>query len=290
MLLGKVTIRPSSLPSFADCERRAAAKLLRPKLVELGWKLRYDLRSIAAIVGTAVHAGVENTLRHKIEHGTLSLESDAFDTAVDTVASEFRGASAASEEVTADKVTPNASVARDQVVRMVRSYRRVLAPKLNPVMVEGRLECELGPRVIVSGQSDVMTAEPGRVRDTKTGMRMRPNQAQLGAYGILARAHGHNISETVEDFIQRVPLGKEQPPPFTYQYDAAIAERSAVAATTRFVSSIEEFERRLIDQDAPPEDAFLANPMSALCSAKWCPAHGTTFCREWRQAPTKEEE
>jgi hypothetical protein len=34
--------------------------------------------------------------------------------------------------------------------------------------------------------------------------------------------------------------------------------------------------------------AFPANPGSKLCSAKWCPAWGTTFCREHQ--PSKDEE
>lgn len=286
MILGKIKIRPSSLPSFADCERRAAAKMLLEQLQRLGWTMRGDTRGIAAIVGTAVHAGVERTLKAKIKSGEISPEDEATDAAAQSITDQFRDTTS---EVVGDKLTPNATAARDQAARMVRSYRKNLAWRLNPIIVEGRLEADFGHRIVISGQTDVMTGEPGRVRDTKTGMRPRPYQAQLGTYLILARAHGHDMQETVEDFIQRVALSKEQPPPITYAYDGEIAERSAVAAINRFVASIEEFERRLVEQDAPPEDAFLANPMSALCSAKYCPAHGTKFCREWRQTDGKEE-
>jgi hypothetical protein len=285
MLLGRIVIRPSSLPGLADCERRAAAKSLKPQLTRIGWTLRPERRSIGAIVGTAVHKGVEVSLRHKIKDGTLGTNDDATDQACESIAAQYRDTS---DEILPDKVTPNSSAARDQAARMVRSYRTHLAPRLKPLFVESRLEAEFGDRVTISGQSDVMTGEPGRVRDTKTGTRKRANQAQLGTYMILARAHGHDMQETVEDFVQRVGLRAEQPPPVTYQYDSEIAERSAVATINRFVYAITEFERRLIDLDAPPEDAFMANPASALCSEKYCPAHGTKFCREWRAEPKEE--
>lgn len=286
MSLGVFKIRPSSLPSFADCERRAIASLFHGKLEGMGWKLRGRMWGIGAVVGTAVHRGVELSLREKMATGKLCPESTATDAAVQSVADDYKSADF---EVVPDKTSPNASAARDQVARMVRSYRRHVAPGLNPTLVEGRLECEINPRVIISGQSDVMTGEPGRIRDTKTGVKKRAHQAQLGAYRILARAHGHDVNETVEDFVPRVGVTKEQPPPITHVYDPEISERSAVAAIFRLIASVEEFERRLKDGDAPPEDAFLANPQSALCSVKFCPAHGTKFCREWRADDPKED-
>ena len=166
---------------------------------------------------------------------------------------------------------------------MVASYRKFIAPNINPTYVESRLFAKVTENIDLTGQSDVMTQEPGRIRDTKTGVAPRPNHAQLGGYKLIARSNGlPSPRELLEDFIPRVTLKKDQPPPVTTTYDPTIAEHAAHQVIDRMVQSLGEFEARVQSGAKPPEYAFMANPNSMLCSEKWCPAYGTSFCREWR--------
>ena len=274
--MSTIVIRPHMLPGYADCERRAVSKAM-PNLIEAaGFRLNEDRRTAGGVIGSAVHLQAEYTLRHKIEHGTLGNDREAEQRAVQFLDEE------AKLGVAWDETSPNQYDAQRQVQRMTHSYRRFLAPQLKPFLVETRLEARFNDRIIVSGQTDLLTAEPGNVRDLKTGVQSRANQAQLGSYILLSRSHGHKPERALEDWIKRNRLSKDQDPPVTFVYDVGVAERSAYAVLTRMDQAFAEFKHRLQVGHAPPEDAFLANPASNLCSAKWCPAHGTRFCREWK--------
>jgi hypothetical protein len=114
------------------------------------------------------------------------------------------------------------------------------------------------------------------IRDVKTGIVSRSNIAQYGGYSLLRRLEGGRPARIVEDFIRRVPLREEQPPPVTIHYDPALAER--VAART--IAEIEEQYAEFLESGDPL--AFPANPNSVFCSPKFCPAHGTSWCMEGR--------
>lgn len=264
------------LPGYADCERRAVAKAMRPLIEAAGFGLNADHRTAGGVIGSAIHRQAEYTLTYKMKHGTLGNDLEAEQRAIQFIDEESKLG------VMWDDTSPNKPDAQRQAQRMTMSYRRGLAPKLNPLLVETRLEAKFSTRIVVSGQSDLLTAEPGNVRDLKTGVQSRANQAQLGSYRLLARSHGHIAEKTFEDWIPRDRLSKAQRDPITFIYDADIAERSAFAILTRLDQAYADFKHRLVAGHAPPEDAFLANPASNLCSAKWCPAHGTKFCREWK--------
>jgi hypothetical protein len=184
-----------------------------------------------------------------------------------------------------DEATPNMNDAQKQVIRMVKVFSYTIAPRVQPLAVERRLEANVGSGFILSGQSDLQTIEPGRIRDLKTGRFPRSHYAQLGAYSLLARtAHPDEVTKEVcVDFIQRVPVTKPQPETATEFYDQAVAEQAATSTIARIKADVDEFRRRLDEGDAPPEHAFLANPASMLCSKKWCPAFGSSFCREHKR-------
>lgn len=273
-----VYIRPSLLPGWGDCARRSAARSFRKLIEGAGFKLRHSGQTVGAAVGTAVHEGAHYTMLHKMDHGDIGNDSEAEDRAVES----FK-ATGAEAPITFDATTPQVPTAHKQIARMLKSYRRSLAPTIDPVIVEKRLETTWQPGVIISGQVDTMTAEPGRIRDLKTGVMQRANQAQYGAYGIIHDAHGFDVSEIMEDFVPRVRISSEQPDPTTTVYDYAAAVAAAEGIIDNVVASLTAFQARLQVGHPQPEWAFMANPMSMLCSAKWCPAHSTPFCREHRK-------
>jgi hypothetical protein len=274
-------IRPSYLPSWPDCPRRTAARLWRDVIETAGYELRQPGASVGAHVGTGVHEGANYTLSTKLESGELGAESEATDRAVEAFTTRLED-----EGVTWDQATPNKSTGQKQVERMTKKYRSTLAPQVQPVLVEQRLEADLGDGWYISGQADLLAMETPygspeylRLRDLKTGTTMRANGLQYIAYSMLLRAHEYAVKDAVEDFLRRVPLKQPQPEPETRTLPAGPMEHEAMEIIGEMTSSLGEFIRRVSEGDKPPESAFRANPQSVLCGSKWCPAHSTSFCK-----------
>lgn len=268
-------IRPSSLPSWADCERRAAAQLFKPLILSAGYELRTLDNNIGSVVGRSVHSAAAFTLKTKAETGELGSKEDA-----GAAAMEEYGENLGEGEIIWDTATPGRNDGERQVLRMVRSYRKHLAPIIDPISVEERLKCDLGDGFILSGQTDAVVRElNGGIRDIKTGVVKRANGAQYGSYSLLVRAHGGTVESLTEDYIQRIRMKVDQPDPVSESFDVAACENAAVDTIADMKAGVEEFVRRMQTGDRPPEGAFRANPQSMLCSSRYCSAHGTKFCR-----------
>jgi hypothetical protein len=265
--------RPSSLPTWSDCSRRTAAKLW-PDLIEgAGYSLRRLAPSVGAPIGSGVHAGASVTLKAKLETGDIGPDDVAEQAALE----EF-DARAQADGVLYDSTTQNRNHAQRQIVRMTGSFRQEIAPQITPTLVEERVEASFFG-MVVSGQADNLAVEGRRLRDLKTGIMRRPNGPQYGGYSLLYRAHGYEIEQIVEDHIPRVSISKEQPPAESHIIPVDAAETEAYAILMDMRASIDEFIRLLREGGAPAYTAFRANPMSALCSDRYCPAWGTDFCR-----------
>jgi hypothetical protein len=226
-----------------------------------------------------MHAGIGFILEEKMKSGELGNKTESEHKAIDSLKE------CVIDGVMWDDVTPNTNDAQLQVVRMVNVYRYSLAQTIEPVAVERRLEVTVGDGFILSGQSDLQTLEPGKIRDHKSGKLHRMHHGQIGSYSLLARtAHPElPIKELCVDFIPRVTMKKSQPLPITDDYDQRVAENAAHSTLQQIMQTTIDFRRRLAG-DEPPEHAFLANPSSMLCSEKYCPAWGTSFCREHKGA------
>lgn len=230
---------------------------------------------IGAAVGSGIHAAAAFMLTQKMQDDTLGSEGDAVDRAI----AEF-DERAAEEGLTFDDVTANVGTAQRQMQRMTRSYRTHLAPKLRPLLVEKRLLADVGKDTVLSGQGDVLTqGADGGIHDTKSGRTRRANAAQYGAYRLIFQAHGFHVSTIVEDFVPRMRMSAEQPPPQSTSISLDDATEQAIAVIEDIQRSVAEFERRLRGGEGAPHAAFRANPASVLCSPQFCRAHGTRFCR-----------
>lgn len=275
MIEQPIIIRPSSLTTFADCARRFAAR----HLGELVRAAGYDLSGprplhVGAAVGSGVHAAAAYTLSAKRDHGGLGTDSEAEDRAVQELEARTEYG------VTWDDTTNDVSTAKRQVARMSRAFRRHLAPHLQPLFVEERFEADLGDGFFLSGQPDYPAGDPDiALRDLKSGTRRRANGPQYAAYVALLAAHGYRATMIVEDFVARVRIDREQPPPASIEIDVAPAMADAWDLIDGIKAAVSTFRDRLTNPGRAPEAAFRANPASPLCAAKWCPAWGTKFCK-----------
>lgn len=275
-------IRPSSLTTYLDCARRFAARHLRVNIQAAGYDLRAGMASgVGAAVGTGVHSAAGWMLEQKRATGRLGSENDAIEHGIVS----FRDR-AESDGCEWDDTTRDVGTAEKQIVRMAKVYRAQVAPRLLPVEIEERVEADVGtPGWSVSGQLDVLAREDGtsnlnRIHDTKTGVSARANGPQYGAYALLFEAHGYEIGSIVEDYIARVPLRREQPDALAVSIDVQAARQDAWEAIHAIQRDATEFAARAANPTgAPPHGAFSPNPASQMCSARWCPAHGTAFCR-----------
>lgn len=278
------TIRPSSLTTFSDCPRRFAARHMRDDVVAAGYDLSASRPSGAgALVGSGVHAGAAWTLEQMRAGGGAGEEGEAIDRAIEG----FRERAAA-EGAEWDDTTASPNTAEKQITRMTKVYRRQVAPLITPVLVEDRLEVTLAPGWILSGQVDSLTGAIERdnaeaVRDLKTGARKRANGVQYGAYSLILEAHGYAPKRLIEDFIPRVAIGREQPDATATEYNHHDARMDAWQALQAIQRDAAEFLARVDDPNGEdPRGAWRANPSSALCSEKFCTAHGSRWCRSHR--------
>lgn len=182
-------IRSSSLSGYPDCPRRAAAKLFVAEIAAAGFDLRDLPSNVGAAVGTGVHAAAALILKEKAATGSLP----PVDVATDTAIEELRRA--AEPGITYDRETPALNEAEQQAKRMVLVYRHQIAPDVQPLIVEERLEAQVTPDIILSGQSDVIAREPDRIRDLKGGKTMGCHAPQIGSYSLLARSNGIEVTE-----------------------------------------------------------------------------------------------
>jgi hypothetical protein len=273
-------IRCSALTGYPDCNRRGAARLFWREIVAAGFRLLSTPRGVGAAVGTAVHRAAEFTLNEKAHTGELPPASAATDAARDTLTEELGHG-----EIAFDATTGTRADALRQVISMTKAYHRVIAPQVVPIIVEERLEAEIAPGLVLSGQPDVVAREPHKVRDLKTGARPGASHApQIGGYALLARTHGFDIAEAAIDFVQRVGIAsnKPQPDPTSKAVAVQLAETAAANIIRHIEGDLRTFREGDPERHILPGDpwAFQANPASILCSPKYCPAFGTEFCRE----------
>jgi hypothetical protein len=276
-----IKIRASSLSDYADCNRRAVAKVFPLEISAAGYELKTTTNSIGAVVGTATHEGAMWGLAEKMRTGELGNQTEA----------EQRSLEALKKErdlgVMYDDTTPDLNTAQKQVIRQLNSYRVHISPQIEPMAVEERVEAYVTDEVILTGQTDnVQHGEEDAVfdiRDLKTGVKEKAHGPQLGGYSLLQRSRGLIIGKAIVDYVPRVRLRDEQPLPTSTVYDLFKAEKLAWQILHRLKTDYDMFTEG--DGDA---EVFLPNPSSMLCSPKYCPAFGSNFCTHHLKPKTKE--
>lgn len=260
-----ITIRVSTLPGYTDCPRRAAAKSWRHIIEGAGFTLRRLPNTIGAAIGTGVHVGAAHILTEKRDQRTANI-SDAHELSV----AELRKQTI--EGALWDTVTTSMNTAEKQTIRLTSLFNEQIAPKVNPELIENRRKAVIAPGWELSGQSDTETTNQ-IIRDWKTGAVIRPYQSQFGGYSLLRRSQGGTKPALlIMDHLKRVAIDRAQPPVVSIEYDIATCERAAWAIIGHIKRDITAFLK------SGDPWCFACNPMSMMCSNKYCPAHGTTFC------------
>jgi hypothetical protein len=277
-----VVIRASSTTMFTDCPRRWVARHLRRMLEnDFGFVLNDAPVHIGAPIGTGVHAGVAHALKAKMAQGYEPPFSDVQDAAIDGYGLAL---AEAEQGVSWDAATARSNnEAEQQVARMVRVAYDQLLPMVDPLAVEDRLEAEIEPGFIVSGQRDVYayvllpSGGTGLV-DVKTGLKADLHAPQLGTYALLGATNGNQIDRADVFFIPRKGLRHAQPDAEWISVPIAVAERASMATLMHIVAAIKQFH------ETRDPHTFLASPASKLCGSKFCPAFGAgDWCQEHRR-------
>lgn len=263
------TVRASSLSYWADCNRRSAASIFGNDILAAGYVLNKLPGNIGAAVGTATHAGGTWAMGEKAKTGEVGNKTEAIHRSIESLSMSL------SEGVRFDDISENMNTAQRQVIRQLDSYMTYVGPIAKPIETEIRITASFSDHIELSGQPDIL--EDGAIRDLKAGNKQAIWSAQVGAYSLLIRSNGWENKRVIIDHVPRVPIKKPQPPPETYEYDVGRSEILAHETLRRIEG---DYLRFVETQDA---DVFLPNPNSMLCSAKWCPAHGTDFCRHHKE-------
>lgn len=290
-----IELRPSMLPSYYDCPRRAAAKQFRKQIEAAGYSLRETQQSAGAAIGTALHAAAAEVLRQKQVDPYFGYSGDTVKTAVayamDSVDKAFeRG-------VEPDATTKNLTHAYAQIEKMTRA---LIEPcfSMQPEQIEHALEAELtavipiltehGAELVeipvrLKGTLDLREATRA-LRDFKTGAREPSPQAQLGGYDLLCSAHGLENDQVGIVFVPRVGVTKDQPPAVTRTYDRGTCQVMAW-------NTIHDIARHVYAFGQTGDcNEFPISPQSQMCSPKYCPAHSTPFCTEGKRVKTEDNE
>jgi hypothetical protein len=272
-------IRCSSTNNYGDCQRRAVTEIIGTEIEAAGFKLQRKSTGAPAHVGTGVHAAGALMLDEKLKTGTWSKDA-AVDAGIEQMVERME-----KDGTTWSDDVPNLGVAERQVQRMATAYHLHIAPKVQPVTIEHRLEADLGHGFVLSGQSDVVAIEPDAIRDLKTGANLGSYKPQIGGYGRLQRAWDKPAKVGIVDYIPRTKITAAQPPPIEIKIDIVAAEVANERIVASMMSSIMLFRNGSDTggRKIPPFDPWstIANPASRLCSPKFCRAHGTEFCKEW---------
>lgn len=265
MIQENINIRSSSLNDYSDCQRRAATKII-PKLVkEAGYTMNNIIHGAAALVGTSSHKVMEYCLSEKISNGSIGEWKKAKESALDTWVDESR-----KNSLLWDSGTPDFKSAEKQISSIGLVYFNEVAPTKKPKATEAYFEADTGNGFILTGHIDDLE-ENNSLDDFKTGKNDCNYMAQIGSYSLLSRSNGFDIKEAGIDWIPRPRAG--QIPEYKHiKYNVSDCESIAKNTIDHIKNSISSFKKN------GDKNAFMANPSSSLCSNKFCPAHGTSFC------------
>ncbi len=270
-----LTIRASMLPSYCDCPRRAAARLIPIDIEDAGYTLREPGQGIGAIFGTAFHAGASAVIAGKLMGATVNLASS-----IELSISKLRER-AGENATTYDATTPTLNAAETQLQTLGRCFYHDVAPAIVPIIPpETKRVARLSDEVGISGTIDVESVN-SEISDYKTG-HLRNHFGQMGIYSLLRKteqiatgvpaAEARGASGLKIIHFPRVKVGKPYPGPEIVSYPVPIAERLAWATVGYIRRDV------LVFRHTKDPDAFACNPMSMICSPKYCPCHGTDFC------------
>lgn len=262
----KIYIRSSMLPSYTDCPRRAAAQHWKKEITDMGYELKTLPNTIGGAVGDGVHAAAKYLLNNKLETGQIGRVNDGIDLGMTTLEERSAGG------VLFDSTTSSIRDAQKQCASLICIFAGTVTPNIAPLALEVYRKAQVLPDVEFGGSCDIETTASG-IEDNKFGRICRPCQAQLGGYSILKKSDtGISATGLHQNHIPRTPMDKPAPAASIIKYAVDVCERMAYAMIMHITRDMKSFLK------TQNPWAFPANPMSMMCSEKYCPAFKTNFC------------
>lgn len=264
-------IHASLLTKWPDCPRRGVARGFRKLVENAGHKLAEPRRNIAAMIGTTVHAGIEETLKRGID----ASRGTAYAVAEETLSAAIR------DGVEWDDKCATRQQAERQAFQLLTQARMEVLPRVNvpsPEHVERTLNATLCDGWLMTGTADAITSA-GIVDFKTTQLPVPPwSEPQLGLYSLMAKANRaiDTVTKLTQVTFRRVSGNTKLKDPVITRYSVLQAEQIAYTTAQNVVTAVDAF------RTTGNPSVFPVNPNSMLCSARWCVAHGTTFCPHGR--------
>jgi hypothetical protein len=261
-----INIRASMLPSYQDCPRRAASKQFRQLITAAGYELRQMPPTVAIPVGNGLHMGVKTMADHYISTGTWASIDDAIESGIQKYHTDIK------DGVMYDNNTVSNNEAEQQIITAVKSFVYEVTPLIKPRICERQYYSVADQEFEFTGSADLID-QTDFVDDIKGGARSRPYHAQLGGYALLKKANGDGETKGCRVWhMPRISTKKSYPGAQLHEYDVKLCILSASYTIKQIKSNVKSF---LYTKSSW---AFPANPLSMMCSDKYCPAWGTEFC------------
>lgn len=262
-------ISASATPTAHDCMRRCASKAFgarKPKesrfgklLIEAGFEFPKRGTNYGQVVGSSIHDVVDKFI-------STGNEEESLQSGIDYLYENCSNAEG-------DSTTPTIKMAEHQTVLIGKYVVRNILPTLDIAFHEMELKATLNKNFILTGHIDIGAFDENdqiNIRDWKFGKNANGYGAQIGCYDYLLDANEWNTSG--KHFIDHIPRTKTTIKHTPITINAEKANLLARGTVRNIVNAVNQFEK-----SGNPE-VFIANPSSSLCSAKFCPAFGTSFC------------
>ena len=261
-----INIRASMLPSYQDCPRRSAAGQFREIITSTGYTLNQRPQIVGIAVGQGLHAGVKLQAETFISSGSWGSIDDAIESGIDRYHQDIK------DGVLFDNNTVSSNEAEKQIITQVKSFVYEVTPRIKPVQSERKYYSVSDKEFEFSGSPDLIDVAD-IIDDIKGGARSRLYHGEMGGYILLRQANDLVKTKGVRIWhMPRVSTKKSYPGASLHEYDVKLCILSASYTISQIKSNVRSFLK------TKSSWAFPANPLSMMCSDKYCTAYGTDFC------------
>lgn len=272
--MDRITLRASALDSWNECPRRAYARMFREDLNDRGVPVDNFRPNYNTLVGSCVHTLAAHSAKGRKEQ------------VADWFASQRQGIEQEGTIIESTDTVDGWNDAHEQATRILRKISKHPAIKQmregsEDLLVENQMRHEF-PSLTLTGRADLFNKDSGTLLDVKCSAKNKAprHDAQLGAYSLLL--HYDKKWETKRSAIVWMPvvkLSKPQPDPVEVEYSPAATMNHAVVTAGEARRIIEQAHAKAEKHGREVQGGDLpANPNSQMCSKKFCPAFGTSFC------------
>jgi hypothetical protein len=261
-----INIRASMLPSYQDCPRRSAAGQFRDIITSAGYTLNQRPQIVGIAVGQGLHAGVKLQAETFISSGSWGSIDDAIESGIDRYHQDIK------DGVLFDNNTVSSNEAEKQIITQVKSFVYEVTPHIHPIQSERKYYSMIDKEFEFTGSPDLIDSA-SIIDDIKGGAKSRPYHGQFGGYALLRRANGEPETTGCRVWhMPRVSTKKNYPGATLHEYDVKLCILSASYTVKQIKNNVNSF------LTTKSSWAFPANPLSMMCSDKYCTAYGTDFC------------